>query len=104
MIFAMTSFYAVEFERMKEKILTHDAVVPDIAQDEWDVAGLIQKLLAKHSFFADLSVVDLLEKRVKQEYRPDPRHSGKKKKCLAGEIGMRASFHVPEVVVEMGRI
>jgi protein kinase A len=109
MVFGRTPFYAADFERMKEKIVRHDVVVPDIAHDDSNVAELIQRLLDKdperragfedvmrHPFFADLSVAELLGRRVKPEYVPGARGLGE----VGCRAGQRESFQAAEVVVE----
>jgi serine/threonine protein kinase len=115
MLFQRTPFFATNFERLKLKIQTYDVIVPDIGEDPWEVASLIQGLLrkdpkrrfgfedlVKHPFFADLSFSDVLEKRIQPKYCPkvfDWNESALAKVHWEGRKQQRMTFDRPEVAV-----
>jgi serine/threonine protein kinase len=114
MVFGRTPFVARDLETLKQRILSREIVVPDIAGDEWGVANLIQRLLEKDParragfedilkcpFFADFSVEDLLAKKVRPKYVPkNVDGAAFVSGDWEGRKSHRETFHVPEVVVK----
>jgi serine/threonine protein kinase len=116
MIFGRTPFAARDLETLKQRILHREVVVPGIAGDEWRLGELIQRLLEKdptcragfddimkNPFFADVSVEDLLAKKMQPNYVPG-RTEGSSPTFAKGDWegghAHRETFHVPEIVVE----
>jgi serine/threonine protein kinase len=116
LLFGRPPFVAANFDRLKEKILSRDVIVPDIGENEWEIASLIQGLLekdpkrrfgfedlVKHPFFADMSFSDVLARRIQPQFIPETfelSSSAIAKVLWVGQTRKRMSFEGTEVVFE----
>jgi serine/threonine protein kinase len=84
MLFGRTPFAAASFERLKEKIVGKEVIVPDFGEEGWEIASLIHGLLekdprrrfgfediVKHSLFEGVSFAEILEKQISPKYVPE---------------------------------
>jgi serine/threonine protein kinase len=113
LLFGRTPFYAMDRDRMREKILNRAVIVPDHS-GSGDVASLMYGLLEKdpdarfgfdevagHALFEDVDFDQLLEKKVVPKFKPgvfDPKSSVAK--SLAEMRGWRGSYDVGDSTVE----
>jgi serine/threonine protein kinase len=116
LLFGRPPFVAADFDRLKEKILTRDVIVPDIGEEGWVIASLIQGLLekdpkrrfgfedlVKHPFFADMDFSKVLEKQIPPRFVPetfDLSSSAMAKVVWVGQKKSRMTFATQEVLFE----
>jgi serine/threonine protein kinase len=113
LLFGRTPFYAANRERMREKILNREVIVPDHNRSA-EVAHLLYGLLEKdpkvrfgfdeivrHPLFDDVRFEEVLEKKIKPEFIPEEFNPGNAiEKCWIDNRVSRGSYDLGNATVE----